>query len=213
MVEFGADARSFDIQDTFKQWLADRIAVIHEHATAADVLQRNGVKLRYNGQRPESILCPFHGNTKSMAARFHPADARKPDHVWCFVCNEQWDAISLTKKFENYQGKFSGLLRIVERDYGIVPPETPTEAAEQQDQSEQLEVIQLFEICERRLKGARQSFELRSYLLLGSVLDRTQHAVTAGTMSLSRAKVTLRQVLDKIAERVRSSPEPPCQGG
>jgi hypothetical protein len=199
--------REIEQQEGFRRWIAERILVIHATATAADVLRRNGVKLRYSGQRPEQMFCPFHGNSKSMAARFHPADARKPDHVWCFVCNEQWDAISLFKKFENYEGKFSGLLRHIERDYGITPPEAPTLVMDDEpDQHELLEVTDLLNVCERRLKTTRRAFEMKGYLVCGSVLDRVSHGIDAGTLPLPTARETLRRLLDKIGEKGRSCP-------
>ena len=200
--------REIEQQEGFRRWIAERIAVIHAAATAADVLRRNGVKLRYGGQRPESIFCPFHGNTKSMAARFHPADARKPDHVWCFVCNEQWDAISLTKRFENYTGKFSGLLRIVERDYGITPPEAPPIGSDDEpDANELADVTLMLESCERMLKRGRRAFEMKGYLILGSILDRVAHGINDGSMSLATARETMRKVADKIAEKVAACPD------
>lgn len=199
--------REIEQQEGFRRWIAERITTIHATASAADVLRRNGVKLRYGGKRPESIFCPFHGNTKTMAARFHPADSRKPDHVWCFVCNEQWDCISLTKKFEGYTGKFSGLLRIIERDYGITPPEAPPIVPDDEpDERELASVLLDLDVCERRLKMARRAFGMQGYLILGSVLDRVTHGLNAGTVPLSKAKETLRLVLDKIGEKERTCP-------
>ena len=207
--KFDREARQeIEGQELFRSWRAGRIEVIHQTVTAADVLSRNGVKLRYSGKRPEQIFCPFHGNTKSMAARYHPADARKPDHVWCFVCNKQWDCIELFKKFENYTGKFSGLLRTIERDYGITPPEVPTVVPDDDsNEREWAEIALMMEVCERRLKSARAAFELRSYLILGSVLDKLQHGINAGTVRLPKAQETMQRVLDKIGEKRRACPD------
>ena len=203
-----AARREIEQQEGFRRWMAERIVSIHANVSAADVLSRHGVRLRYNGQRPEQMYCPFHGNTRSMAARFHPATARRSDHVWCFVCHEQWDAITLTKKFEGYEGKFSGLLRLIERDYGIQTPEAPSALPEDEpDAEEALGVGVLLDVCERRLRQARRAFSMRSYLVLGSVLDKVTHGVEAGTITAPVASDTLRKVLDKIGERERSCPD------
>jgi hypothetical protein len=205
---FEEDARrEIEQQEHFRRWIAERVQTIHATVSAADVLQRHGVKLRYRGQRAEQMFCPFHGNTRTMAARFHPSDARKPDHVWCYVCQKQWDSIALTKQFEGYEGGFSGLLRLIERDYGITPPEAPSVVYDEgPDQGDLLEVISTIDICERRLLGARSAFDMRSYLLLGSVLDKVVHGVDNQTLPLPRARDVLRNVLDKIGDRVRTCP-------
>lgn len=207
--QYEAEARrEIEQQEGFKRWIADRIDVIHRTVTAADVLRRNGVKLRYSGQRPEQLFCPFHGNTKTPAARFHPADARKPDHVWCFVCNEQWDAISLFKRFGNHTEKFSGLLRIIEREYGIIPPEAPSSAPEDNAAEHELaEAISMLDICERRLLGARNAFDMRGYLIVGSVLDKLAHGFGEGSLPLAKARETMQKILDKIGEKRRACPE------
>lgn len=203
MSSFEDLARSeIELQEGFRQWIADRIEVIHQTTTAAEVLRRNGVRLRYDGQRPEQMFCPFHGNSKSMAARFHPSDARRSDHVWCFVCNEQWDCITLFKKFASYEGKFSGLLRLMERDYGIIPPEIPEISFGKEVAREELDqVAQMLGVCERRLFGARGAFAMRGFLALGSILDRVTYGINAGTVSLPKARETLQTVLTKIGEK------------
>jgi hypothetical protein len=182
--------------------------MIHATASAADVLRRNGVSLRYGGQRAEQIFCPFHGNSKTPAARFHPPDAKRSDHVWCFVCNEQWDAITLFKKFANYTGKFSGLLRLIERDYGITPPEAPSAVPDDEPAEHELaEAHVMLDVCERRLVSSRRAFEMKGYLVLGSVLDRITHGLDAGTLPLPTARETMQRVLDKIGEKRRVCPD------
>lgn len=206
---FEDDARrEIEQQESFRRWMAERILAIHANVSAADVLSRHGIKLRYGGQRPEQLYCPFHGNTKSMAARFHPSDARRSDHIWCFVCAEQWDAITLTKKFEGYEGRFSGLLRIIERDYGLTTPEAPAVIpGDAQDDRGVLEVQELLDVCEKRLRLARRVFEMRGHLLLGSVLDRVTHGIQEGSVTTVSANDTLRRVLDKIGEKERACPD------
>jgi hypothetical protein len=200
--------REIEQQEGFRRWIADRITVIHATVTASDILQRNGVKLRYGGQRAEQIFCPFHGNSKTPAGRYHPADARKPDHVWCFVCNQQWDAITLFKKYAEYTGKFSGLLRMIERDYNITPPEMPTTVPDDEPAEQELaEVLALLDTCERCLKRGQRAFDLRGYLILGSVLDKLSFGIDAGTLPMPKARETMRRVLDKISEKVLACPD------
>lgn len=194
-------------QEGFRRWMAERIATIHASVSASDVLSRNGVKLRYSGKRPEQIFCPFHGNTRTPAARYHPADARQADHVWCFVCNQRWDVIALFKKYAGYEGKFSGLLRMIERDYGITPPEAPTLVPGMDTTDSELdEVLALVEVCERRLRNTRKAFQMRSYLILGAVLDKVTYGINNGSVSMKNARETLQQVLDKIGEKERACP-------
>ena len=204
---FENDARrEGDLQDGFRFWREECVTLIHAHVSAYDVLQRNGIKLRYGGNRAESIFCPFHGNTRTMAARYHAADARSSDHVWCFACNPKrpWDAITLYGKFVEYQGKFTGLLRTIARDYGITLPEVPTGGVpEDPAKLEMAEAALELDVCERLLKSAKEAFDMKSYLILGSVLDKLAHGLDAGTQPLPKALDTMAMVRTKIGERVR----------
>ncbi len=199
--------REIEQQVGFRQWLSDRVAVIHRTASVADMLQKYGVSLRYGGNRPEQMFCPFHGNSRTMAAKYHPKDAHKPDHIWCFVCQEQWDVITLWKKFEDFRGKFSAALRHIEVIYGITPPEGPTADAEEKDESEQIEIETLFDVCERRLRAAKRAFDMRGYLAVGAILDKLSYRIEKGTVTHTVAKDVLKQVLDKIGVKERACPE------
>jgi len=199
--------RELDREKIFREWIAARIGVIHQRISAHDVLSRYGTKLRYGGGRAEQIFCPFHGNTRTPAARYHPRDTRSNDHVWCFVCNEQWDCIELFRKFENLTGnKFSAVLRALERAYGIMPPESPPVADDEPDDHERNEVEMAFTVAETRLRHARKAFDMRGYLTIGSILDRLRWQFDNGKVLTPTVLSTLRKVLDKIGEKTRACP-------
>jgi hypothetical protein len=208
MATYRDDAqRDHDREKIFRDWMQARIETIHQRVSASDVLSRYGTKLRYSGGRPEQMFCPFHGNTRTPAARYHPRDVRSPDHVWCFVCNERWDCIALFKKFENLTSeKFSAVLRGLERAYGIMPPESPPVLDDEPDDHERQEIDELFETCDFRLKKARKAFEMKSFFTVGSILDRLRWQFDNGTVLAPTARATLRKVLDKIGEKVRACP-------
>ena len=207
-----AARQEIDHQGAYLRWRDECVSIIHAHVSAADVLQQNGVKLRYGGKRAESIFCPFHDNTKTMAARFHPADARNPDHMWCFgACNfkRPWDAITLFGKFSGYAGKFTGLLWLIAKEYSLTLPERPENVPDNEPDGRELEeVFTNLDKCERTLKGARQAFDMKGYLILGSILDRITYGLDTGTLPLPKAKDTIQKVFDKIREK-----ESKCPGG
>lgn len=190
--------------EAFRQWVRERIDQIRRQVSCEDVLARNGVRLRYGGHKAEQFSCPFHGKDNKPSTRFYPAEGGKPEGVWCFVCQERWDAISLFKKFEQFEGPFTRLLATMERSFGLQTPEMPREAARlDPDEPLHAEVEQLFDVCERRLLGARESFSMRSYLTLGSVLDRLHFRLEHGQTTGPEARKVLQQVLGKIGEKAR----------
>lgn len=75
---------------------------------------------------------------------------------------------------------------------------------EPEDPKTKDEIPRLFDICERRLRENREAFEMRSYLVLASVLDRLLQDWEDGKSSLEKTRTTLRTVLDKIGEKVRA---------
>ena len=190
------------------QWMKDRVEVLHHRVSAHDVLSHFGVRLRYGGNREEQISCPFHGKDNKPSARFYPESPRGSSHVWCFVCQEQWDCIKLWKRFSGFEGKFGSLLHDMERSYGIIPPEMPRGAREVQIDEEAEEVERLFEATESRLRNSLPAYKgtggMRAYLTLGSVLDRLRHARAEGKVSHKKAKDVLRQILAKVRERESS---------
>jgi hypothetical protein len=209
MASYRDDAqREHDREKIFRDWMTSRIETIHQRISASDVLSRYGVKLQYSGGRAEQMFCPFHGNTRTMAARYHPKDVRSPDHVWCFVCNERWDCIALFRKFENLTNdKFTAALRGLERAYGIMLPETPPVLDDEPDDHERIEVEEAFAVAESRLVKARKAFDMKGYLTVGSILDRLRWQWDNGKVLTPTVLATLRKVLDKIGVKVRACPE------
>ena len=191
--------------DAYRRWMRARIDGIHASLTAADVLQANRVRLRYGGQRPEQLPCPFHGRDNHPSARYHPEGHTKAA-VWCYVCNERWDAIGLWKKFHGFEGSFGSLLRSIERAYGIEIPEAPPEAA-QEESKEDAELQQLIQVCERRLRQAKRAFTLESFLRVSAILEKLYHRLDHGGIFVPEAKAVLSRVLDKIGEKERLCPE------
>jgi hypothetical protein len=201
--------REIEQKETFRRWIQARVDTIHSRVSAADILSRYSVKLRYGGQKPEQMFCPFHGNKRTMAARYHPKDVRNTDHVWCFVCCDKgpWDCIELFRRFENLTGdRFSAVLRHLERAYGIIPPDTPPVVDDEPDDSERIEIEAQFDTCDFRLRNARNAFEMKSYLTVGSIIDRLHWAYENGKVEAPTVRDTLRRVLDKIGVKVRACP-------
>jgi hypothetical protein len=120
------------------------------------------------------------------------------------VCQERWDTITLYKKFEQLEGSFTHVLSSFERAFGLQTPEMPREAARlETEPSGDVELEQLFGVCERRLLGAKPKFTLEGYLQVGSILDRLHYQVTQGKRTSQEATGILRQVLAKIGEKER----------
>lgn len=204
--DFHADAvREAQQSAAYRQWVGMRVEVLHSKVQPEDVLTRYGVKLRFGGNRPEQFSCPFHGKDNKPSTRYYPAEGRKPAAVWCFVCQERWDSITLFKKFEQLEVPFTRLITMMERAFGLPTPEMPKEAHLVSHPQENTEVLKLFEVCEKRLKSARTYFKLDGYLKVGSVLDRLQHQLQHGKQDPAKALMVLRQVLNKIGEKERAA--------
>ena len=187
-----------------RAWIASRIEQIHAHVTAHDVLRRNGVELKQGGSdREEQFSCPFHGKDTKPSGRVYPSSARGPSHVWCFVCQERWDAITLWKKFSGFEGKFTALLGCIERDFGLPTPEAPPEGIEEPEDDEARELEDLFGVCERRLRTSKAAFNMRGFLKVGSVLDKLYAGVENGSVGSVAAKAALQKVLGKITEKAK----------
>lgn len=196
-------------RDAFSLWIRARIELIKRAVSAHDVLRRHGIRLKQSSDdREEQFSCPFHGSGDATpSARVYPQSTSGPSHAWCYVCQEKgWDAIGLWRKFSGSTVKFTRILAEIERAYGIIPPETSSIPDEDFEDPELVEVNALLDICERRLKGAMPVFDMHSYLVIGSILDRLHYQVDLGTLPLPRAKEVLQQVLDKIGQRVRECP-------
>ena len=188
-----------------RQWMQDRVEHLPSMVTAADVLARNGVSLRYHGDREEQISCPFHGTDRHPSARYYP-EGQSRSHVWCFACHKQWDAIGLWEEF-NGKIKFSQTLFEIEKAFGIRPPEAKIPTFDEEDFVDPIEdeVNYLFEACENRLREERDHFDMESHLKLGSLLDQIRFAVESGGLSFKDGKKRLEMVIEKIGEKVRAS--------
>lgn len=208
----GEARRETERDEASKRWVQARIDAIRKNVTAHDVLRRFGAKLRQSGSdREEQISCPFHGTDRHPSCRIYPETVRGPSHAWCFVCQERWDAIGLWRKFATHETKFTRILGEMERAFGIIPPEAPPIEIEDEEDPELLEMDQLFDVCEKRLRGARESFDMKGFLTLGAVLDRLYYQVEEGRMKPAQAKPVLQKVLDKIGEKVRGGDAAPAQ--
>lgn len=192
----------------YKLWIKTRIETIRNQVTAHDVLRRHGIDLKYGG-RHEQISCPFHGKDTKPSARVYEETARSPSHVWCFVCQEHWDSISLWRKFNAFEGKFTALLRDIEQAYGILVPESPMEHYAQYESEENYEldeVLDLIQICDRRLKKDRVAFDMAGFNKLSVALDRVNYQVQEKKLPLLKAKNVLLSILEKIGAKVRACP-------
>lgn len=193
-----------------KEWFQLRVEQIHRNITAYDVLSRHGVSLQGRGE--EQFSCPFHGRDEKPSARIYPESPRSPSHAWCFVCQERWDAISLWRKFAGDDKPFSRVLTEIERSYGLETPDIPKELRGQEGfRNKSLDAFDaLLRTCEARLltaKGAYRHFnDLVGYLSASSILDKVQHRVSEGTLDPDRGIESLKRLLEKIGEKIRSCP-------
>lgn len=182
-------------------WIRQRVERIHQSITAVDVLKRFGVRVKYE-TKEEQISCPFHGKDAKPSARIYPARGDKRSHVWCYVCQEQWDAISLWRKFQQSDCRFTVSLAEIEKAFGIPVAERPDLPSDTPRGNEKLE--RLFAACEARLLAARDVFQARSYLTLCVLLDRLYAASETGEDTES-IEIGLQKILDKIGEKCRAN--------
>lgn len=195
-----------------REWIQTRISRIHERVTLYDVLRKNGVTLDYE-DRASQFSCPFHGKDTNPSARAYPADGAGPSHAWCFVCQERWDAISIWKKFNGSEKKFTRVLTEIEIAFGLTRPEFPDELkALGEDQAaeaaeENFEVFhQLERACENRLVTGKKAFTMKAYASAVSLLERVGTRVLDRRMSHQEGEGRLRSLLDNISKRRRDCP-------
>lgn len=191
------------------RWVKARSENILAAVSAYDVVRRNGVTLRHDSmEREEQFSCPFHGVDTHPSARIYPASASGPSHVWCFVCRKRWDAIGLWRMFAGagQDVKFSKSLAEMERAFGILPPDRPPSRAEMEEQedSEGDLCAQKLEECESYLRKGRDSFDMRSHLTVGAILDRVRYHLEHRTITYEKARQVLDQVFAKINEKAKA---------
>lgn len=199
------------IERARREWVKSRILQIHRNVSAYEVLQRRGVGLLTTAEREEQFSCPFHGADRKPSARIYPESARGPSHVWCYVCQERWDAISLWRKFNGdaTEVPFTRTITEMEQAYGLQKPEMPKElwnvSEDGPDDRHLLAFDALFDVCENRLrlaKGAYQKLgDMVGYLSASSVLDKIQYRVEARQVDPERGMTILHQLLSKIGEK------------
>ncbi len=194
-------------RDANLRWIQARVQAIHKNVSAHDILRRNGIQLRYSGDREEQFPCPFHGVDRHPSARVYPETVKGPSHVWCFTCHENWDVFKLWSKFTGGDSKFSRVVTEIERAFGITAPERPPTAAEMADyvDPEVIEIESIFAICESRLRASKDAFDMKAHLTVGSILDRLLYQFEHGVQSHEKTKEVLNQVLQKIAARERQA--------
>jgi len=197
-----------------KSWYALRARNVHEMVSAHDILRQHGVQFRHGGDREEQISCPFHGKDEHPSARIYPTTPQSPSHVWCFVCRERWDCITIWKKYAGGEGKsFHRILSEIEKQFRITVPDIPKGSFElkiDDGQKAKLEFERYTEVVEQRLVSVRQDYvklqDMQGFLRAGSVLDRLIHQTSVGHVEYSKGLVLLRLLVAKIGERVRSVP-------
>lgn len=193
-----------DKKDTLlKEWVRQRVATIHQHLDAASILTANGVHLRYGGAQPEQISCPFHGVDRKPSARYHPPEGNSVSGVWCFVCNERWDAIALWGKFAQYEGPFTGLLRRIEAELHIDTPDVPTGLNGTTLRQSDGRLKAQLQAVEARLLASKKELDLQTYLTLGSALDYLWVLDGHGKVTFAAAQPLVEKVLNKIRDRCR----------
>ncbi len=194
-------------QTEAQRWIEFRKETIISRVSAHDVLRRNGVRLKQGGDdREEQFSCPFHGKDHKPSARVYPETVRGPSHVWCFVCQKRWDVIGLWRKYSGEDTRFTQILSEIERTFGIIPPDRPprdTGPIDEADDEALLSVYQRFEACEKRLKQEQVAFDMKTHLMLGSILDQLYYQVEERKVSTEKATEVLQKVIDKIGEKVR----------
>jgi len=197
----------------WQQWIQERVAAIHQRVSAYEVLVHHGVNLRSGGTREEQFSCPFHGQDRKPSARVYPEDARSPSHAWCFVCQERWDSIAIWRKFNGGEDKpFSRALMEMEQAYGLETPKLPKDLTFETPEVDKAfdEFDALYEICESRLRKARSAYkaidDLNGFLVAGSILDKVRSQVDSCKLAPVAAMQILRQLLDRVGEKVRACP-------
>ncbi len=193
--------------EALREWIRLRVANIHSAVTAHDVLRRFGVELEHVGSDRESqISCPFHGQDRKQSARVYPADDKGRTGVWCYVCREQWTAIDLWKRWNQFpeDTPFTRVLRSIEKAYGLPLPPMPdgVNPVSSEDSESKARRERVLQLCENRLSTHKTLFKPRDYLTLCSLMDRLWHAHESG----KEVEPMARQVLDKIGGKVRCAP-------
>lgn len=196
-------------EEAIKAWYAMRRATIHEVLSAYDVLRMHGVSFRHSTEREEQFSCPFHGKDEKPSARVYPTKGDSRSHVWCYVCKQSWDAISLWKKYSGEEKGHHRILTEIEKHLGLTPPQVPRGAIKAViDDREKVNYLRFLDLCEHRIHAAREAYlardDMNGFLIAGSILDKMVSRVADNRLSYAQAILMLKQLIDKIGERIRA---------
>jgi hypothetical protein len=200
-------------RDAITLWFRQRVENIHQHVSAYDILRHGGVELRQvSDDTEEQIKCPFHGADNKPSARVYPQDGKSRSHVWCYVCQERWDALKLWQRFYGGPEKtFGRAITEIERAFHLTPPPIPKEAnlAKERQGARLIEDFgRLFELCDRYLRNTKPAYkelgDMKGYLAASRALDLVDYRVTKQVITLEKGKETLRMLFDKITQRAKT---------
>ena len=99
------------------------------------------------------------------------------------------------------------ILRGLEKAFGIITPEAPDmsrEPVQRGPTEEELAVLRLLGVCECRLRSSKEAFTMNGFLTVGRILDNLHYRMAHQTIDLETAEKVARQILEKIAEKLRS---------
>jgi len=192
----------------YKMWVDQRVEVLLDKVSAHDVLRHFWVELKYHDDsREEQILCPFHSDS-IPSARLHPQQGDSRSGLYCFTCRKRWDIFGLWREFSgDPEMKFTMILRGLEKAFGIITPEAPDmsrEPVQRGPTEEELAVLRLLGVCECRLRSSKEAFTMNGFLTVGRILDNLHYRMAHQTIDLETAEKVARQILEKIAEKLRS---------
>jgi hypothetical protein len=197
-----------------REWLTIRKETLLDKVKAHDVLRHFGVALKFGGsEHREQIPCPFHDDRNPSARVFPDEGSNSPSALYCWTCfgGKRKDIFALWKAFKGDEGmRWSQVLRGLEEAFGIETPEPPTRNHEAYESirgpsEEEVDVLDLLRVCERRLRDSKSSFSMGGFMLVGQCLDRLHYRIEKKLISLADSKAVIRKVLDKISEKVRAS--------
>jgi hypothetical protein len=199
--------RERDHSEAYGHWIRMRASTLVDSVTAHDILRHFNINLKFGDDQEEQISCPFHGADVKPSARVYPAGASRSG-LYCWVCQKRWDIFGIWKQFHgDDQMKFTEVVRGMEGAFGIIPPEMPAPDYEPEDSGpseRERQVVDLLEVCERRLRQAKPHFALKGFMTVGKILDQLYFALRTRTADLKEVEGKARMVLDKIGEKIRA---------
>lgn len=200
--------RANERKGEFSEWWAQRTATVKESVSAHDMLRHFGVTLKQGGSaHEEQFSCPFHGKDKKPSCRVYPDGGRSASHVWCFTCQKNWDVFGLWREFMGHgeDVKFSRIVFEIEKAFGIIAPDAPEPDFKDRGPSEaEIDAEKLLWVCENRLREAKPKYDLEKFARTGQLIDRLWFRFENRTIEAEELLKILRQVIDKIGERMRA---------